>query len=128
MVAKKKTKGDAASKAKSAVKKITKKVAAKKSAKRKAGKKAKKSIAKPKTKRTVVKSPVTPITTHGEDLYLIPITGEIHPARIGEAKQFEKMFKHNEETTLHMEQQRAKQIMATNRGGGKRIFKNPRHS
>ena len=133
MIAKKKTKGAAATKTKSAVKKITKKVVTKKSAKGAIGKKTKKSVpsgkSKVKVKSLPVKSPVTPIVTHGDDLHLIPVKGEIHPARTGEAPQFEKAFKHNEETALHMEQQRAKQIMATTRaGGGKRIFKSRRHS
>ncbi len=133
MIAKKKTKGVAASKAKSTIKKITKKIVAKKSTKGTKAKNTKGGIPsgkiKVKAKSLFVKPPVTPIITHGDDLHLIPVTGEIHPARTGEAPKFEKAFKHNEETALHMEQQRAKQIMATTRGGrGKRIFRNPRHS
>jgi len=63
---------------------------------------------------------------HGPDLHLIPVTGELHPARRDEAAVLEKAFKHNEEIALHREQQRSKNILA--QGGGRRIFKNPRQS
>ena len=125
-----KAKGPAKKKSKgSSGKKI---VAVKKSAKAVAGKKTKsKAKASPKhsAKSKREKKPITPILSHGSDLHLIPVTGEIHPARTGEANQFEREFKHNEETALHSEQQRAKQVMANNRGSnGKRIYKTKRQT
>lgn len=50
--------------------------------------------------------------SHGKDMYLIPVKGEIHPARINERKQFEKNFKHNAEVAMHQEQQKVKAILS----------------
>ena len=98
---------------------------------------AKKAAVKPKGKKVVVKAykkpsipvvknlPLSTYLPHGVDLHLIPVTGEIHIARLDDKKQIEKNYEHTEETALHMEQQKAKQIMAmTRNGAGKRIYKN----
>ncbi len=131
MATKKKSKKAVAPKTKKTAIK-SKKTAGKKTAvkavagkKNKASKVTGKAASTPKRKRPVVAKVTTPIA-HGPDLHLIPVTGEIHPARREEAGLFEKSFKHNEETALHQEQQRVKSILA--KGGGKRIFKNPRQS
>lgn len=80
----------------------------------------KKTVVSKKQKKTNL-----PLLTAGADLHLIPVTGEIHPARMDDKYQIEENYKHSEETALHLEQQKAKQIVAmTRNGGGKRIFKN----
>lgn len=85
----------------------------------------KKALVKPKIKNPAAKQLDSSAVIHGLDLHLIPVTGEIHPARIEETHQYEKNYKHNEETAIHFEQKKAKQIMAMTRGGGgKRFFKN----
>jgi hypothetical protein len=97
-----------------------------------AGKKKLKTAASGNKRKTVrqvkkvrEKEPVASLI-HGPDMHLIPVTGEIHPVRRDEAGAMEKVFKHNEEIALHREQQRVKQILS--KGGGRRIFKNPRQS
>jgi len=103
--------------------KVVGKIVGKKAAKNPTKQATKKSNkrAKPQSR----KKPLTPVLSHGPDLHLIPVTGEIHPARKEEATLIEQGYKHNEEVALHREQQRAKQILAAT---NKRVFKTPRQS
>lgn len=99
-----------------------------KPAARKIAPKKNKAKAKPQQQKKIEEqqqTPSTPVLSHGPDLHLIPVKGEIHPARTEEAPQFEKAYQHNENVALHQEQQRVKQIVS---GSGKRFFKNPRQS
>lgn len=126
MATKKKTKAIASSKAKKVTATKTVNKALKKTAKKSGVKKvtAPSKKAALKKKRTLYKPQSTPILTHGEDMYLIPVVGEIHPARKEEAPLLEKAYKHNTEVAFHQEQQRMKQIISKTRG----VFKNPRQS
>jgi hypothetical protein len=135
MAIKKKSKAPAGKKAKSPAKKTAKKSIAK--SKRTPVKQAKKPVqakaAKPAKRATkskarpVVKKPVADILPHGEDQHLIPVTGEIYPARIEEKQKFENNFKHNEEVALHQEQNKVKNVMAQQKVV-KRNFPKPRQS
>lgn len=152
MATKKKAKAATASKAKKPAAKKTvkakavKKAASKKAAgpvKKKAAKQAaKKATAIPVKNKTKVKAkaktstkttakkereikPKTPVITHGEDLHLIPVQGEIHPARRDEAQLLEKQFRHNQQIAWQREKQHARQIAART---NTRVFKNPRQS
>jgi len=66
---------------------------------------------------------VAPKITHGEDLHLIPVAGEIHPVRIDDANKVERIFHHDEEVAFHRENQRVKESMST-RKSSKPIFRN----
>ena len=62
--------------------------------------------------------------THGEDLYLIPVQGEIHPVRTKEAHKVENIFHQREEVALHQENQKVKLAMSS-RKSSKRIYHHP---
>jgi hypothetical protein len=51
--------------------------------------------------------------THGDDLHLIPVTGEINPQQKQDSKQHEKIFRQREEVQLNQENMKAKQALAT---------------
>ena len=84
-------------------------------------------VVKSKAKQMVIQPKGDKLLTQGADLYLIPVAGEIHPARENESHKNEKIFHHNEEVAFHMESQRTKQAMSS-RKNIKRVFRNYRQS
>jgi hypothetical protein len=51
--------------------------------------------------------------THGDDLHLIPVPGEIQELRTPEIHQIENTFHHKEEVAFHQENQRMKEAMSS---------------
>ncbi|HKR05277.1 MAG TPA: hypothetical protein VJY62_11650 [Bacteroidia bacterium] len=122
--ARKKTKGPVGGKIKTAARKNIMKTAAGKPT-RAAGKKTKQAV-KAKTKNPVKPQPVEEKITHGEDLHLIPVEGEIHPIGADEANRLENIFQKREEVTLQQENRKVKDAL----GSRKNLIKNfriPRH-
>ena len=117
-VAGKKTKGSAEAKTKSGAKKNVRKTAAGKPT-RAVRTKTKKSF-KPKTKSPVKTPVVEEKITHGEDLHLIPVEGEIHPIDAVEAHRIENLFQNREEVTLQEENRKVKDAL----GSRKNLTKN----
>lgn len=107
----KKVKESAKAKTKSAAKKNVRKISVDKP-KVAVGKNTKKSI-KPKTKIPVKTPIVEEKITHGEDLHLIPVEGEIHPIDSVESHRIENLFQNREEVTLQQENQKVKNALGS---------------
>jgi len=103
--AKKKTKTVAKAKVKSPAKKETKAAAPKKAKRIK--------TVKAKTKASVPTPVVTEKITHGDDLHLIPVHGEIHETGTAEIRHLENTFHHKEEVAFHQENRRMKEAMSS---------------
>ncbi|HLP19586.1 MAG TPA: hypothetical protein VK174_04765, partial [Chitinophagales bacterium] len=83
-------------------------------------------ITKQKSKQIKDFKPKTPVITHGEDMHLIPVQGEIHPARRDDAPLLEKQFRHNQQIAWQREQQLMRQMQSQT--AAKKVFRTPRHS
>lgn len=117
-VAGKKAKESAESKRKSVAKRSVRKTTAviPKAAVRKKTKKLLKQNTKSPVKTPLVEEKIT----HGEDLHLIPVEGEIHPIDTVEANRIENLFQNREEVTLHQENRKVKDAL----GSRKNLTKN----
>jgi hypothetical protein len=71
---------------------------------------------------SIIESSRTEPITHGEGLHFIPLQGQAHPVSPIEAHQAERIFHHREETTLHQENRKVKEAMAS-RKNAKRYYR-----
>jgi hypothetical protein len=121
-------KAKAPAKKKAAKKVQAKKSTAKKAVNRAAVRQVKRPLKKPKAASNKKQQASADVIPPGKDEYLIPVQGEIHPARIEERTQIEKVVQHNQNVALHQEEQKAKAALANSRAAMKRTFPRPRQS